>query len=661
MSASPARLRFEPSGLDFTELNSLQEDLARILDLVDESLDYFYDDRVGGFVRRREDDQPVLAVSSTGTCIDLLHGTGLLRSERWSARIDAMRESLIASEFRSHGLPVGNPYTTSFALIGIARLREASGDDEQPKLVSTAISDLKTALFADGAAQIRPFPPSAFITERVVKALDLWDERTPGIIRAVSAWAWNRIHEESALVASRSQEQDAIDLAYAALLAVRLGGDLEQLAPQQRHILRHALDQFFGAQDADTGLWPRSRPQFVYAGVGNVHCFDQELLAAMLAERKLWPIVFSRLPQLRLAELNLDGSRFAAGSLGVGWASSHHGRSRSPESWATASVFQFCLALAQIVAEALRRHAFDYADAKYSEPIRTPSSRPPAFEGFLDAPVSVDGNDDSLQRVIEASFLEPIARAQPAMLNRKSLPRDVPTSAILFGPPGTSKTQLAHIVANYLGWPLIKLDPSHLMRNGRDGLHAETNRMFQILVSCEEIVVLLDEFDELVRDRDQSSGMESRFLTTAMLPKLAALSERRRIVYLLATNHLEQFDAAVRRPGRFDMVLPVMPPTVEAKCEKWPVVRDGLEALEGRLTPRKLEEACTQVADLTYSETEALTHQVRGGADFSEALERLGARATLAQVLPGEAGETWKQRIAKEAKRTHIPPIVRRP
>jgi hypothetical protein len=661
MSGSPARLRFEPSGLNFAELSSLQEDLARILDLVDESLDHFYDDSVGGFVHRRGSDSPSLAVSSTGTCIDLLHATGLLQNKRWRARVEPMYESLLASEFQSHGLPKGNPYTTSFALIGLARLSKARGETNRPKLVSTAISDLKTALFEKGAAQIGSFPSSAFITERVVKALVLWGEGSVGIVHTVGAWAWNRIHEESTLVASRSQDQDPVDLAYAALLAVRLGGDLEQLAPQQRHILRHALNQFFGAQDPDTGLWPRSRPQFVYGGVGNVHCFDQELLAALLAERKLWPIVFNRLPELQLAELNLDGSRFAAGSLGVGWASSHHGGGRSPESWATASVFQFCFSLAQIVAEALRRHAFEYANAKYSEPTLAPSGRVTAFKRFLDAPVIVDGKDDSLQRVIQAHFLEPIAAAQRDMLHREPLPRDVPTSAILFGPPGTSKTQLAQIVSDYLGWPLIKLDPSHLMRSGRGELHAETNRVFEALASCEEIVVLLDEFDELVRDRDQSSGMESRFLTTAMLPKLAALSEQRRIVYLLATNHLEQFDAAVRRPGRFDMVVPVMPPTVEAKCEKWQVIEGGLKGLKGRLTDRKLGEARTLVADLTYSETEALTHQVKAGVGFNEALERMGTRATLRQLLPGKEGETWKERIAKEADRTHIPPIVRHP
>ena len=81
--------------------------------------------------------------------------------------------------------------------------------------------------------------------------------------------------------------------------------------------------------------------------------------------------------------------------------------------------------------------------------------------------------------------------------------------------------------------------------------------------------MLLDEFDELVREREVAGEYQSRFLTTAMLPKLQGLSNRRRLVYLIATNHPEQFDAAIRRPGRFDMVLPVMPPTLGAKRAKW--------------------------------------------------------------------------------------------
>ena len=158
---------------------------------------------------------------------------------------------------------------------------------------------------------------------------------------------------------------------------------------------------------------------------------------------------------------------------------------------------------------------------------------------------------------------------------------DTPTSAILYGPPGTSKTELAKLIANALGWPLLSLDPSHLTRDGLDRLHAETHNVFSMLAAAEEVVVLLDEFDELVLDRSEPMvDTSSRFLTTAMLPKIAALASRRRIVYLLATNHIERFDDAISRQGRFDLVVPVMPPSLDAKLAHWPMVAQKLTSLK---------------------------------------------------------------------------------
>src|SRR5262249_52990904 len=43
---------------------------------------------------------------------------------------------------------------------------------------------------------------------------------------------------------------------------------------------------------------------------------------------------------------------------------------------------------------------------------------------------------------------------------------DVPRSALFFGPPGTSKTNLAKAIAAYLGWPIIIITPSHFLGKG---------------------------------------------------------------------------------------------------------------------------------------------------------------------------------------------------
>jgi SpoVK/Ycf46/Vps4 family AAA+-type ATPase len=170
-----------------------------------------------------------------------------------------------------------------------------------------------------------------------------------------------------------------------------------------------------------------------------------------------------------------------------------------------------------------------------------------------------------------------------------------------------------------------------------------------MLQSCERIVVFLDEFDELVSEREEAGELESRFLTTAMLPKLASLSDRRRAVVLVATNHPERFDAAIRRRGRFDMIVPVMPPTADAKLEHWPILQTAISALGDA---DRMREAESLLADLTYHETEALVARLKGRrkTSFEGLLVKEHSDATLNQRIRQEKGpedETWKGRMER--------------
>jgi SpoVK/Ycf46/Vps4 family AAA+-type ATPase len=88
-------------------------------------------------------------------------------------------------------------------------------------------------------------------------------------------------------------------------------------------------------------------------------------------------------------------------------------------------------------------------------------------------------------------------------------------------------TELAKKVAEFLGWPLLLVDPSLLLRKGMEGMQGEANTIFRMLEEAERVVVLFDEFDELVRERGSSDSEPfSRLLTTAMLPKLASIHKR---------------------------------------------------------------------------------------------------------------------------------------
>src|SRR5260370_31417496 len=99
-----------------------------------------------------------------------------------------------------------------------------------------------------------------------------------------------------------------------------------------------------------------------------------------------------------------------------------------------------------------------------------------------------------------------------------------------------------------------------------DGIQAEANASFRMLEQTERVVVLFDEFDELVLERGSPRAEAfSRFLTTAMLPKLASIHNRATLVFIIATNNIEDFDIPIRRQGSFYLVIQIMPPTYKPK------------------------------------------------------------------------------------------------
>ena len=91
--------------------------------------------------------------------------------------------------------------------------------------------------------------------------------------------------------------------------------------------------------------------------------------------------------------------------------------------------------------------------------------------------------------------------------------------------------------------------------------------MFRVLMELRHVVILFDEIDQLLTDRSEASGRGGalQFMTTSMLTKFQALRQRRNSVFVLTTNRFEKLDTAIRRAGRFDCHLAVMPPDKRAR------------------------------------------------------------------------------------------------
>jgi hypothetical protein len=269
--------------------------------------------------------------------------------------------------------------------------------------------------------------------------------------------------------------------------------------------------------------------------------------------------------------------------------------------------------------------------------------------------VKVRGNKRPLKRFLWDNFVEPLANEAPNVEKGEKFKKGTPISAIFFGPPGTSKTEMSQQVADFLGWPLLAIDPSHLLRNGMDGIQAEANVIFRMLEETERVVVLFDEFDEFVRERGSSDAEQfSRLLTTAMLPKLASIHHRATVVFIIATNNIRQFDLAIRRPGRFDRVVQIMPPTYDEKMERknWGAAGN----LDVGKTLRRLGvkidgQVRTHLADFTFLEFDAFASELVRAPNALEALRFLEyhwERCILQSV--DQDNKTWKQRCKEEER-----------
>ena len=124
------------------------------------------------------------------------------------------------------------------------------------------------------------------------------------------------------------------------------------------------------------------------------------------------------------------------------------------------------------------------------------------------------------------------------------------------------------MIAQKCGWPLLVITPSHFLTMGLEKIYMRANEIFEDLMDISNTVILFDEMDALVQTRGTPKQKEGTpgldvtrlLLTTSMLPKLADLRKRGRVIFLMATNHIQHLDPAITRPGRFDLLICVGPP-----------------------------------------------------------------------------------------------------
>jgi SpoVK/Ycf46/Vps4 family AAA+-type ATPase len=165
---------------------------------------------------------------------------------------------------------------------------------------------------------------------------------------------------------------------------------------------------------------------------------------------------------------------------------------------------------------------------------------------------------------LELAFLGPLRNPELRALYGKSLRGGL----LLYGPPGCGKTFLARAVAGELGAAFFAVGLNDVLDMWLGESEHRLHAIFQAARRSAPCVVFLDEIDALGQKRSQLRHSAGRNVVNQLLAELdGASSDNDGVFVLAATNHPWDVDTALRRPGRLDRTVLVLPPDEPARAE----------------------------------------------------------------------------------------------
>ena len=388
--------------------------------------------------------------------------------------------------------------------------------------------------------------PSGFLTYWALRSLDA-SKHLDIIIKNVK-WMEGEVYKHIVLAESNQSEfTDAMHIGYCLAACLRYRPLLDK-PTLDRPTIEKAIETIF-SQQSDNGIWLRGAPILPLPDRGTVYSFSAEMLSILLGDSEGFENLYfpykinlgNFVEWLKLNFLDDNGIK--------GWRSNHLPFG-PPESWSTAAV---CCVLDAIY-KLCQKWLTDIARREFETEI----SEKDNLNRLWDSKITVrSGENYSLKKIIKDKLIDPIRE-------NKGKTR----SALLFGLPGTAKTSYAKAIANELKRLLLTITIGDFLTLGSTGVVRRAKEIFNLLEGTNNIIILFDEVEELVRKRTSGSERESRLLTTALLPYFQNLRNTKNLVLIATTNRLEDIDGAAIRHGRFDVVLAVAPPRFEEKTRK---------------------------------------------------------------------------------------------
>lgn len=179
-----------------------------------------------------------------------------------------------------------------------------------------------------------------------------------------------------------------------------------------------------------------------------------------------------------------------------------------------------------------------------------------------------------------------------------------PSVIIACGPIGCGKTHFFDAVAHEMSCPVLEL--GNLRSQWYGGTDVIVDRVERIVKTLPKVLIIVDEADTAFGGVGRDAHETERRLTGRIQQMMSDPSLRGRVSWILMTARIDQLSPDIRRPGRADMIIPVLDPDDDDRVDfvKWlfEVVAPGAD-VDNRLI--------TKFMDLTKNYSAGLYGVVR--------------------------------------------------
>jgi len=169
---------------------------------------------------------------------------------------------------------------------------------------------------------------------------------------------------------------------------------------------------------------------------------------------------------------------------------------------------------------------------------------------------------EKVKERLQMAFLAPLQNPELMKFYGKSLRGGL----LLYGPPGCGKTFIARATAGELGAKFISVGLSDVLDMWLGNSEKNLHEIFERARRKAPCVLFFDELDAVGRKRSlvRYSGVSG--VVNQLLAEMDSVGNNNEGVFILAaTNHPWDVDVALRRPGRLDRMLLVLPPDAPAR------------------------------------------------------------------------------------------------